>query len=58
MLQYFRDVFMSNEKKKGKNKFNLKNIGVDIDKNEYREIVLSNSNFPDASFSKKKKFYE
>lgn len=59
MLQYFRDVFMSKEKKKkGKNKFNLKNIGVDVDKNEYREIVLSNSNFPEAVFSKKKKFYE
>lgn len=37
------------EKKKKvskKKKFNIKDIGVDIDKNEYREIVLSNSNRP------------
>lgn len=29
---------------------NIKNMGVDIDKNEYREIVLSNSARPEASF--------
>lgn len=28
----------------------IKNMGVDIDKNEYREIVLSQSNFPDRSY--------
>ena len=28
----------------------IKNMGVDIDKNEYREIVLSNSARPEASF--------
>ncbi len=42
-----------------KNKYNqkkkcpeikIKNMGVDIDKNEYREIVLSNSARPEASF--------
>ena len=35
--------------KKNKKKFtvNTKNMGVNIDKNEYREIVLSNSNHPE-----------
>ena len=39
-----------NKKKKIKKKkfsVNIKNMGVDIDKNEYREIVLSNSNHPE-----------
>lgn len=39
-----------NKKKKPKKKkftLNIKNMGVDIDKNEYREIVLSNSNHPE-----------
>lgn len=39
-----------NKKKKQKKKkftVNIKNMGVDIDKNEYREIVLSNSNHPE-----------
>ena len=34
-------------KKKKKFTLNIKNMGVDIDKNEYREIVLSNSNHPE-----------
>ena len=34
--------------KKKKFKINIKNMGVDIDKNEYREIVLSNSNHPEC----------
>lgn len=34
-------------KKKMKFQINIKNMGVDIDKNEYREIVLSNSNHPE-----------
>lgn len=35
--------------KKNKKKFqiDIKNMGVNIDKNEYREIVLSNSNHPE-----------
>ena len=33
--------------KKQKFKINIKNMGIDIDKNEYREIVLSNSNHPE-----------
>ncbi len=34
-------------KKKPKFKINIKNMGIDIDKNEYREIVLSNSAHPE-----------
>ena len=34
-------------KKKTKFKLDIKNMGVNIDKNEYREIVLSNSNHPE-----------
>lgn len=30
----------------------IENMGVDIDKNEYREIVQSNSNRPEAAFYK------
>lgn len=44
-------VIMEEKKKKQtkKNKFkiDIKKMGVDIDKNEYREIVLSNSNHPE-----------
>lgn len=41
------------EKKKKKFKIDIKNMGVNIDKNEYREIVLSQSNKPHESFSEK-----
>ena len=43
-----------NKKKQKKRKvtINIKNMGVNIDKNEYREIVLSNSARPEASFYK------
>lgn len=37
-------------KKEAKTKkpvINIKNMGVNIDKAEYQQIVLSNSNFPD-----------
>ena len=33
--------------KKKKFKINTKNMGVNIDKNEYYEIILSNSNHPE-----------
>lgn len=38
---------------------NIKNMGIDIDKNEYREIVQSNSAHPEI-FGKKhiKSFYD
>ena len=29
-------------------KYNIKNMGMNIDKNEYMEIVLSNSNHPEV----------
>ncbi len=35
------------QKKKKKFQINIKNMGIDIDKNEYREIVLSNSDHPE-----------
>mgnify|MGYP000221761708 CR=1 FL=1 len=38
------------DKKKKAPEIKIKNMGVDIDKNEYREIVLSNSARPEASF--------
>lgn len=43
-------------KKKPKIKLDIKNMGVNIDKNEYREIVLSQSNKPHDSFYIKKEF--
>ncbi|MBS4760323.1 MAG: hypothetical protein KHX03_06465 [Clostridium sp.] len=36
--------------KKAAPEIKIKNMGVDIDKNEYREIVLSNSARPEAAF--------
>lgn len=41
------DEKKSKPKKKKKFQINIKNMGVNIDKNEYREIVLSNSNHPE-----------
>ena len=46
---------MENKKKKtNKKKFNIKDMGINFDKNEYQEIVLSNSNRPHESFFKNK----
>lgn len=44
------------DKKKKKFKIDIKNMGVNIDKNEYREIVLSQSNKPHDSFKIKNDF--
>lgn len=44
--------------KKNKTKIfeiNTKNMGLNIDKNEYSEIVLSNSNSPEIAFTNKYK---
>lgn len=46
---------MENNKKKKKNtkkrvKLDIKTMGVDIDKNEFREIVLSNTNRPERFY--------
>lgn len=38
------------QQKKQKKEINIDNMGVDIDKNEYKEIVLSQSNHPDKNF--------
>ncbi len=38
------------DKKKKSPEIKIKNMGVDIDKNEYREIVLSNSAHPESAF--------
>lgn len=48
---------MSEGKKRNKKikKINIKNMGVDIDKNEYKEIVLSQSNNPNNNFYDKYK---
>lgn len=40
----FEDKRQKNLKKL---KINTKNMGVNIDKNEYKEIVLSQSNYPE-----------
>lgn len=36
------------KKSNKKVQIDINNMGIDIDKNEYREIVLSNSNRPEA----------
>lgn len=36
-------------KKNKKFEINIKNMGINIDKNEFQEIVLSNSNRPEAA---------
>ena len=38
--------------KKKKFKLNPKTMGINYNKNEYQEIVLSNSNKPEDSFKK------
>ena len=46
------DEFNISKDKKVK-KIDIKNMGVDIDKNEYKEIVLSQSNQPEKNFYEK-----
>lgn len=46
---------MLNKKKKKKFTLNTKNWGVNIDKNEYREIILSNSNHPEDTLKNNSK---
>lgn len=49
----------SNDKliKRTHKKVNIKNMGVNIDKNEYYEIVLSNSAHPEDTYNKKLQGY-
>ena len=43
-----RPAFLQKKKKKPKYKnLNTENWGIDYDKNEYKEIILSNSNHPE-----------
>jgi len=35
----------------------IKNMGIDIDKNEYMEIILSNSNHPEAAY-RRDRYYD
>ena len=42
-----------NEKTKKTKKVNIKNMGVNIDKNEYYEIICSNSAHPEDAFKRK-----
>ncbi len=46
---------MYKKEKPKKIKIDIKTMGVDIDKNEYRQIVLSSENRPDAAFLKQYK---
>ncbi len=46
---------LEDKKKKARKKrvkLDIKTMGVDIDKNEYREIVLSNTNRPEGFYSR------
>jgi hypothetical protein len=43
-----------NKKKKKKFKIDTKNMGVNIDKNEYYEIICSNSAHPEDTYKKYK----
>ena len=44
----------SSTPKKKKKKFGIKNMGINIDKNEYMEIILSNSNHPESTYNRLK----
>jgi len=37
-------------------KLDIKITGLDLDKREYQEIVLSNSNFPDGDYSRQNQY--
>ena len=39
-------------KKSRKKTYGIKNMGINIDKNEYYEIILSNSNHPESVYNK------
>lgn len=41
-------------KKKKMSKLGIKNMGINIDKNEYYEIILSNSNHPDRYLNRER----
>lgn len=45
-----KDIFAQFRKKTSKEKINIKNMGVNIDKNEYYEIAISHTNHPEDTF--------
>lgn len=51
------DKQSNNEKTKKTKKVNIKNMGINIDKNEYYEIVLSNSAHPEDTYNRRFKGY-
>ena len=42
------------KKKKKMSNLGIKNMGINIDKNEYYEIILSNSNHPDRYLNRER----
>lgn len=48
--------YNKNPKAKKHPKRGIKNMGLDIDKNEYMEIILSNSNHPESSYQRNKHY--
>ena len=49
-MKSFIDNILKNSKKKKSSLCNTKSMGVDIDKNEYYEIKLSNSAHPELTY--------
>lgn len=47
MEEYIKKIQNKKKKKPKYKTLNTKNWGINFDKNEYQEIVLSNSNRPD-----------
>ena len=47
MEKDLRPSFILKKKKKKYKTLNIKNWGIDFNKNEYKEIILSNSNHPE-----------
>ena len=45
-----KDIFAPFRKKLQKEKINIKEMGVNIDKNEYYEIAVSHTNHPEDTF--------
>lgn len=47
-MKNMKPSFLNKKKKEPKYKsLNIKNWGIDYNKNEYKEIILSNSNHPE-----------
>ena len=53
MIENNKPPKKQNKKKKMSN-LGIKNMGINIDKNEYYEIILSNSNHPESYLRKER----